>query len=315
MPRVLITGATGLVGRALCAHLSQAGYTVRAALRSGGAPPPGATECTIIGDVALTDWSAALAGVDLVVHAAARTHMPASQDSEEERYVTTNALATRRLAHAAGASGVRRFVLLSSIKVNGERTDGGPFRADQSPHPEDAYGRSKLAAESALREEAARAGMSWVILRPPLVFGPGVQANFLRLMRWIDRGWPLPFAGVDNRRSLVNVWNLADLLQRTLEHAAAGNRIWLLADAEDLSTAQLIERLARALGRRARLLRAPAALLQAAATITGHQAELARLCGSLTVDWSPTQDELQWRPAGSLDEALARTVSWYRRTS
>ena len=310
MRRVLVTGATGFIGRALCERLAACGYTVRAALRAPGDLPAGATERHIIGDIArVVDWAPVLADVDMVVHAAARTHLPTNRDADS--YIAINVEGTRRLARAARAGGVRRFVLLSSIKVNGERTENGPFRADQPPQPEDVYGRSKLAAETALREEA-ESTMSWVILRPPLVFGPGVAANFLRLMRWIDRGLPLPFGAVCNRRSLVNLWNLTDLVQRTLEHPAAGNRVWLLADTEALSTPQLIGRIAQALGKRARLIAVPTGLLRLAGSLSGQTAALARLCGSLSVDFSPTCEQLQWRPPIGVDEALARTVAWYR---
>jgi len=312
MQRVLMTGATGLVGRALCSRLAAAGYEVRAALRTECALPEGVTQRLVVGDIAqVGDWDAALAGVGLVVHAAARTH---NFDSERaaERYAEANVSATRRLAQAAAARGIQRFIYVSSIKVNGEDSGAGTFTAADVPQPQDAYGRSKLGGEQAVAQAAADGGMSYAIVRPPLVYGPGVRANFLRLMRWVDRSWPLPFAAVANRRSLVNVWNLADLIERLLTHPADTRGVWLVSDGEDCSTPGLIQHLGRALGRPVRLFAVPVPLLRVAATLAARSREAARLCDSLAVDIGATRAALGWRPPVSLDEGLARTADWFR---
>jgi UDP-glucose 4-epimerase len=310
--RLLITGATGLVGRALCARLAAAGYRLRAALRTDGELPEHVCEKVIVGDVArFADWEAALAGVDLVVHAAARTHVREMRQ-DARAYTETNVTATQRLAAAAATQGVRRFIYLSSIKVNGEESGSCPFEAERAPAPQDAYGRSKLAAELALRSEADRRGMEFAIVRPPLVYGPGVQSNFLRLMSWVDRERFLPFGAVRNRRSLVNVWNLSELVLVLLRHPLAQGRVWLVADEETPSTPELVRHLAAALQRRAHLVDVPVKLLHLAGALTGQSSLIARLCGSLELDCARTHELLDWHPSVSLKEGLARTAAWYR---
>jgi nucleoside-diphosphate-sugar epimerase len=311
MRRVLMTGATGLVGRALCDQLASAGYQVRAALRVNRESPSSASEKVVVGDIStVRDWTAALDDVDLVVHAAARTHVP-QERGEIHQYEATNVAATRNLATAAAAQRVKRFVYLSSIKVNGEDSGSGAFTSEGPTNPEDAYGRSKLSAELVLRHIAAASGMEYAIVRPPLVYGPGVRANFLRLMSWVDHERLLPFGAVQNRRSLINVWNLSSIVQRVLEHPLAAGRVWLAADAELLSTPELIRRLASKLERRARLLSMPIGLLKLVGGLTGYTSEVARLCGSLAIDNSQSY-ALGWHPRVSLDEGLVRTVAWYR---
>jgi UDP-glucose 4-epimerase len=201
---------------------------------------------------------------------------------------------------------------VSSIKVNGEETSGRAYSASDEPHPMDAYGSSKLLGEQHLQRIAAQSSLEMAIVRPPLVYGPGVRANFLRLMGLIERGLPLPLGSVHNRRSLVNVWNLCDLLATVLTHPAAAGRTWLVSDGEDLSTAQLIREIARALQRPARLMPVPMGLMSFVARLTGRQQELSRLCGSLTVDSSPVRRELGWTPPVGIQAGLARTAAWYR---
>jgi nucleoside-diphosphate-sugar epimerase len=269
-------------------------------------------EKAMVGDIlGTTDWSAALEEVDLVVHAAARAHVLHDSESSSNLYLTTNAQGTRHLAHAAASAGVRRFVYLSSIKVNGEETTGAAYTSSDEPRPQDAYGKSKWLGEQWLGEIAGKSGMEAVIIRSPLVYGPGVRANFLRLMRWVDRGWPLPVGAIRNQRSLVSIWNLCDLLRTVLTHPLAAGRTWLVSDGEDLSTPELIRRLGRAMNRRVRLLPVPSAVLEMCGVITGRRAEIARLCGSLVLDVSQTRSVLDWCPPLSVDEALARTVAWY----
>jgi nucleoside-diphosphate-sugar epimerase len=313
MRRALITGATGFVGRVLCRRLAAAGYRLRAAVRSDCELPSCIAEKIVVGDISVaTEWRAALADVDLVVHAAARTHVPRGDPQNSALYEAVNVHGTRQLAQAAAGAGVRRFVYLSSIKVNGESTGQRPYEANDPPAPRDDYGKSKLQAETYLLKAAAGTAMEPAIVRPPLVYGPGVRANFLRLMRAVDNQWPLPFGAVRNRRSLVSVWNLCDLIETLLvtERSAAG--VWLVSDGEDPSTPELIRRLARAMQRSVRLVAVPVPLLQLCAAIAGRGMEAARLCGSLTVSIAATRATLGWAPPVSMDEALMRTSSWYR---
>ena len=312
MTRVLLTGATGFVGQVLCDVLTQAGYSVRAAMRGEQAPPAAAADGVKGGDIgSSTDWSAALAGVDYIIHAAARAHVLHDDAAAAKLYFETNEHGTRRLAQAAARAGIRRFVYVSSIKVNGEETRAAPYTAADPPRPQDTYGESKWRAEQALQQVADRTAMQAVIVRPPLVYGPRVRANFLRLLSWVERGWPLPLAAVSNRRSLVSVWNLCDLLVRSLEHPRAVSRTWMVSDGEDVSTPELIRRIGRAMGRRTTLIPVPVALLRLGAGLVGYRAEFGRLCGSLAVDISSTRDELGWSPPLALDAGLARTTAWY----
>lgn len=313
--RVLVTGATGFVGTVLCEVLADAGCTVRAALRQQRILPPSVSESIVVGDIgAVTEWRAALRGVDAIIHAAARAHVLGDSAANADRYMESNARSTLRLAQTAAQAGVRRFVLLSSIKVNGEGTTSRPYGAADVPAPQDAYGRSKLAAESALAQIAATTGMETVSVRPPLVYGSGVRANFLRLLSWVDHGRPLPFGAIDNRRSLISVWNLCDLLLRVVQTSTAPARVCLASDGEDLSTPDLIRRIAATMNRRVHLLPVPVTLLRLGGAITGKGAEIARLCGSLVVDSSSTCRELSWSPPLTLDEGLRRTVAWYQES-
>lgn len=310
MTRVLVTGASGFVGRVLCDTLLQAGYTVRAAVRRLDRRPSRALMETIgVGDLVDTDWTNAVRGVHCVVHAAARVHLGYSR-SDADLYLQTNAYATRRLAGAAAEAGVGRFVYLSSVKVNGEGADKA-YRADDDPRPADAYARSKLLGEEYALKAGAVSGMGVAVVRSPLVYGPGVRANFLRLMQWVDRGWPLPLGSVDNRRSLVNVWNLCDLLAHALGSPQAAGGTWMVSDGEDLSTPELVRRIGTCMGRRVHLLRVPVAVLRVSTALLGRTDEFVRLCGSLVVDITRTRDELRWSPVVSVDEALTRTCAWF----
>lgn len=305
---VLVTGATGFVGRTLCRALIDGGYRVRAAVRSAGGAAE--TEQAVVGDIGrVTDWTEALHGVDAVVHAAARAHIMNAKPSDFDLYYETNARGTARLAEAAANAGVRRFVYVSSIKVNGEERAVGAYQATDTPNPQDPYGKSKWEGEQALLATAGN--MQAAIVRPPLVYGPGVRANFLRLMSWVDKEYPLPLASIQNRRSLVSVWNLCDLLRHLLECPLPRNQAWLVSDGEDLSTPALIRRIAVAMERRPRLLPVPVTMLQLAGALTGKGAEISRLRGSLAVDITPTREGLGWSPRISMDDALQRTVRWY----
>lgn len=312
MTRVLVTGANGFVGSVLCPLIAGRGYQVRAAIRAGAPPLAASTENVIVGDVgARTDWAQALADVDIVVHLAARAHQPGDGRQSAGRYLETNVNGTQRLAQQAAACGVRRFIYLSSVKVNGEETRGRPFGPEDPPRPEDDYGRSKWQGETVLAATARDAGMPYAVVRSPLVYGPGVRANFLQLLEWVDRERPLPFGLVRNQRSLVSASNLCDLLARLLEHPAGAGHVWMVADGSDVSTPELVRHIGRLMGRKARLLPVPVPLLRLAGALVGRAPQARRLCSSLVVDVSQTRDLLQWTAPLSVEEALARTVNWY----
>jgi nucleoside-diphosphate-sugar epimerase len=307
--RILITGASGFVGTALCRELLARGHTVRAAVRRlapPGAVPPDLHQILIPDIAAEFDRRALVDGVGTVVHLAAIAHR--SRREAEMRRVNCDAAV--RLAEAA-AGLVRRFIFLSSVKVHGEDSGSGTYAEEDALNPEDSYGRSKLEAERALTETAARIGMELVMIRPPLVYGPEVKANFLRLLGWVDSGLPLPFASVRNHRSLIYVGNLVDALARCAEHPAAVGP-FLVSDEETVSTPELVSRIARALERPARLFPMPPALLRVAGMIAGRRDEIRPLTGNLAIDSSRARRLLDWRPPCTLDAGLAETARWFR---
>ena len=307
----LVTGAGGFIGSALVDALD--GHSVRRALRTSPTTP-GADDF-IRGDIGPeTDWQPALRDIDCVVHLAARTHVLRDNAANPlAAYRSVNVDGTRRLAEQAANAGVRRFVFLSSIKVNGETTPSRPFTADDPPAPQDAYGISKLEAENVLREIANRAGMEWVVLRPPLVYGPGVKGNFLQLLKAVARGMPLPLASIDNRRSLIYVGNLVDAILACATHSDAAGKTFLVSDGEDVSSPELARRLATAMGRNPVLLPFPPALLRFGASLIGRHDAAIRLTGSLTIDDSALRRDLGWTPRFTLDQGLKETVQWYHR--
>lgn len=257
-----------------------------------------------------TDWRGALAGVDCVVHLAARVHVMHERAADPlAEFRKVNVDGSLALARQAVAAGVRRFIFVSSIKVNGEGTaPGRPFAADDALAPADAYGISKLEAERSLLALAAEAGMQMVIIRPVLVYGPGVKANFRSMMSWLSKGVPLPLGAIHNRRSLVALDNLVDLILTCMNHLAAAGQVFLVSDGEDLSTTELLRRMGAALGRPARLLPVPAAWLDGAARLLGKGAVAQRLCGSLQVDIEKTRRLLDWTPPVTVDAALRETA-------
>lgn len=312
MRRVLVTGATGFVGSVLCDVLAQSGYVVRAAVRDSGRTPSCVAECVVTGDLGEdARWHEALKGVDSVIHLAARAHILGDSNDNSALYRQANALNTLILARQAAAAGIRRFVFLSSVKVNGEATTERPFNASDHPHPRDAYGESKWEGERFALAVGEQSGMEVAIVRSPLIYGPGVKANFLRLMRWVDKEWLLPLGSARNKRSLVSVWNLCDLLLKMLTSPIVPGRVWMVSDGEDLSTPQLIRRIASAMDRRARLLPVPVQVLRLLGFALGYRAEVMRLCGSLEVDIKETREALGWSPPVPVNEALQRTVRWY----
>lgn len=318
MTTILVTGANGFVGHALCAELVRRGVKVRGAVRSLAHLLDPIGEPVEIGDInAATDWSGMFAGIDAVIHLAARVHLmhdDAVDPLAEFRKV--NVEGTLNLAKQAAKAGVRRFIFISSIKVNGESTQSGkPYTADDRPAPVDPYAISKHEAEVALRQIADETGMEVVIIRPSLVYGPGVKANFLNMMHWLNKGIPLPLGAVNNKRSLVALDNLLDLIMTCIDHPSAANQTFLVSDGEDISTTELLERMATALGKPARLLPVPMDLLQLGATLLGKRAFYQRLCGSLQVDMGKTRDLLDWAPPVSVDEALQKTAEEFLKAS
>lgn len=313
--RVLLTGASGFVGRAVQARLLADGlHRLRCAQRKAPvAPLAGVEYCLAPSLEAEADWSQALADVDAVIHCAARVHVMHEQAADPlAEFRRANVEGTLRLAQQAVAAGVRRFVFVSSIKVNGEQTlPGQAYRADDVSDATDPYGISKREAEDELLALAAETGLEVVIVRPPLIYGPGVKANFLSMMRWLQRGVPLPFGAIGNRRSLVALDNLVDLLVVCLTHPAASGQRFLVCDGEDLSTTELLRRLSAALGRSARLLPVPQALIEWAVILLGRRQLNQRLCGSLQINMDKTRERLGWAPPLSVDQALAKTAAHY----
>ncbi len=310
--RVLVTGATGFVGGAVVSRLAREGRMAPVAgCRREVVLPAGAEwrRAPSLGPDA--DWGDALHGVDAVVHAAARVHVMDDAVADPlAAYRWANVEGTLALARQAAAVGVRRFVFVSSIKVNGEHTAPGvAFTPADAPAPEDPYGVSKAEAEAALFALGRETGMEMVVVRPPLVYGPGVSGNFARLLHWVQRGVPLPLGAVDNRRSLVGLDNLVDLLVTCLTHPAAAGQVFLVSDGEDLSTTDLLRRVAAAMGRRSRLLPLPPALLRVGARAVGRGEMARRLLDSLQVDMSHTRETLGWEPPVSVDEGLRRAVA------
>jgi nucleoside-diphosphate-sugar epimerase len=312
----LVTGASGFIGRQLCATLAGAGWRVRAAERRpdaqpGLAPP---AERTFVGDIGpSTEWGNALEGVQAAVHLAGRVHVMRERAADPlAEFRRTNVEGTRQLAHACARAGVRRLVFVSSIKVNGEETSGRPYTEVDPAAPTDPYGVSKWEAETALSEIGRREGLEVVVVRPPLVYGPGVGGNLLRLLGLVARGVPLPLAAVRNLRSLLGRENLCDLLRTCLEHQAAAGETFLASDDHDLSTTELIRQLARGLGRPAHLFEVPQRLLGLVLGACGQGAAFQRLFGSLQVDGSKACRLLAWSPPVAVEIGLAEMAAWYR---
>jgi UDP-N-acetyl-alpha-D-quinovosamine dehydrogenase len=259
-----------------------------------------------------TSWDRALPGMDAVVHLAARVHVMRDRSADPlSAFRSTNVLGTERLAVAAARAGVCRFVFSSSIKAMGEHTLERPFVESDEPRPEDPYGLSKLEAERALQKVGASTGMSVSILRLPLVYGPGVKGNFFSLLGLCARGVPLPFASIENRRSMLGLDNLAGAISRCLADPRAAGKTYLLSDGEDVSTPDLIRRLSQCFGRRPRLIPFPLGVLKLGCRAVGHYAAYQRLTGSLQVDSRAIAAELGWRPDASLDDGLRKTVDWF----
>lgn len=306
--KVLVTGANGLIGRALCSVLDQAGIQLIRAVRSSTTPWQ-----VPVGDIhERTAWDPVLqAGLDVVVHLAAQ--VPAEGPPVADRpgqFYTVNTLGTVNLARQCAQHGVKRFVFVSTAKVMGEGQDQ-PYRADDSAVPNDGYAISKWEAEQALWHIASETGMQVVVLRPPLVYGPGVKGNFLRLLQIVDGRRPLPLGCIQNRRSLVYVGNLVSAIEFCLSNPGAAGHTFMISDGEDVSTPELVRRIATALGRRPWLLPVPVAWMCLAGALLGKRAAINRLLGSLAVDITPLQ-ALGWQAPCTMQAGLAATAHWYR---
>ena len=311
--RVLVTGANGFIGSAVCAELRKRGLPFRAAVRSADSGMQDAEVVVVGGIDGKTDWTAALRDVDVVIHLAARVHvMHETTGDPLQEFLRVNLHGTENLARQAARAGVRRLVYASSVKVNGERTLGTQaYTEADAPAREDPYGISKLEAELALHRVARDTGMEIVIVRPPLVYGPGVKGNFISLLSVIARGVPLPLASVRNARSMLYVGNLVDALIVCAQHPAAAGQVYLVRDGEDVSTAVLVGRVALALGRKSRAFLFPPGWLRLAASLLGRSEQMDRLLGSLRVDDSKLRSELGWKPPYTMDQGLHATASWY----
>lgn len=326
--KVLITGASGFVGRALCEEMGRRGAAIKIAVRKPQVSAP-TTEAVVVSAIdGATDWGYALQDVNLVIHLAARVHVMHDTSSNPlEEFRKVNLQGTENLARQAAAAGVKRFVYVSSIKVNGESTPLTPhpspasgrgesafFSDADTPNPQDPYGISKWEAEQALHRVAQETGLEVVIVRPPLVYGAGVKGNFISLFAAISKGLPLPLAGARNARSLVYVGNLVDALITCATHPNAKGQTYLVSDGEDVSTASLVREIARALSCSNRSFYFPPAVLRAVASLLGKSAQVDRLLGSLQIDSAKIHRELNWTPPYTLQQGLQATAEWYRQS-
>ncbi|WP_313132025.1 UDP-glucose 4-epimerase family protein [Stutzerimonas nitrititolerans] len=308
MTKICLTGSSGFVGSRLLYELKQVTTFQVAGLCRRLPQDTNESAFFAMGDLQQADLSELLRDTDVFIHTAARAHIMKDEVADPlAEYRRVNVEGTLNLARQAAAAGVKRFVFISSIKVNGEATGNGKaFGADDKPAPEDAYGLSKLEAEQGLMLLGAETGMEVVIIRPPLVYGPGVKGNFASMIKLVEKGLPLPLGAIHNQRSLVGIDNLVDLIIRCIDHPAAANQVFLAGDGEDLSTTELLRGVGKAMGKPARLIPVPAGLLQFGATLLGRKAVAQRLLGSLQVDISKTCELLDWKPPYTVEEGLRR---------
>ena len=314
--RVLVTGANGFVGEALCGELQARGFAIRAAVRSGSLQVENAEMAAVGAIDGETDWNEALSDVEVVIHLAARVHVMHDDAVDPlEAFRKVNVAGTEHLARSAAVNGIKRLVYVSSIKVNGETTyDGEKFTETQAPSLQDPYGMSKHEAEQVLRSVAEETGMEVVIVRPPLVYGAGVKGNFVQMLKVLANGIPLPLASAHNLRSLIYVGNLVDALILCARHPAASGQVYLVSDGEDVSTPDLLRRLGAEMKQPARLFSCPLPMLKLVGTLIGKSAQVERLLGSLQVDSGKIRRELNWIPPYTMQQGLQKTAVWYQNT-
>ncbi|MDO9280871.1 MAG: SDR family oxidoreductase [Methylotenera sp.] len=308
--KVLITGVTGFVGKVLCAELFSQGHEIRAAVRTKVAAIKN-VEMTMVGEINRgTDWSSALRDIDVVIHLAARVHvMHDTVVDPLAEFRKVNVDGTLNLALQAAKAGIKRFIFISSVKVNGELTEiDQPFTENDTANPQDAYGVSKFEAEQGLLKISQETGMEIIIIRPPLIYGAGVKANFASMMRAVKRGMPLPLGAIHNQRSFVYVGNLVSLITKCIDHPVAANQVFLVSDGHDLSTTKLLQECANAFGVKARLLPVPQKLIEVGAAMLGKRAVAQRLCGNLQVDITKARTLLGWEPPFSVQVGLKATA-------
>ena len=308
--KILVTGATGFIGTQLSETLANSGHEVRCTARSL-APNRSTTLEMVTCDLESADNLDHLTmGCDAIVHLAGRAHVMSDDPATSESlYLSANVDVTRKLAQSAARTGVKRMILMSSVKVNGESTTiDSPFTSQDTPNPQDPYGRSKTQAEQALWDVASSSGLEGVVIRPPLVYGPGVRANFASLIGIVNRGIPLPLASIQNKRSFVSIDNLIDCIATALQSSNAPGQTFLVSDGNDLSTPELIRSIASALHKSPMLIPFPTALLKLVATSVAKRSAYERLCGSLTVDIALTKQKLSWTPLFTVQDSMQRTV-------
>ncbi|WP_070970458.1 UDP-glucose 4-epimerase family protein [Vibrio sonorensis] len=310
--QILVTGCNGFVGSRLTVVAKQRGYCLTKAQRNSGSVVDESV-FSISSIDKNTNWKPALVDIDCVVHCAARVHqMGEEREDSLSLYREVNTEGSLNLARQAAEMGVKRFVFISSIKVNGEFSDSGrPFTSEDVSTTDDPYGLSKYEAEQGLQIIAQGTGLEVVIIRPPLVYGPNVKANFLTMMKWVEKGIPLPLGSIDNRRSLLFLDNLIDFILTTSKHPAAVGKTFLLSDGEDVSTASLIQEIAKVMGKRAHLFPIPVKLIQWGANLLGKPKVAQRICSNLQIDSSEARETLGWVPPFTLQEGIRATVEHY----
>ena len=308
--KILVTGATGFIGKQLSRSLTDSGHEVHCTSRSHTSKDFASRELITCDLESAGNLDHLTTGCDAIVHLAGRAHVMSDDPATSESlYISANVDVTRKLAQSAARTGVKQMILMSSVKVNGESTTtGSPFTSQDTPNPQDPYGRSKTQAEQALWEVASTSALEGVVIRPPLVYGPGVRANFASLIGIVDRGIPLPLGSIHNKRSFVSIDNLVDCIATVLQSSTAAGQTFLVSDGHDLSTPELIRSIASALHKSPMLIPFPPALLKLATTTAGKRGAYDRLCGSLTVDIALTKQKLSWTPPFTVQDSMQRTV-------
>ena len=313
--KIAVTGANGFIGAALTHELCEKGYDVRGIVRSKerSLNRNSRLEIFAVGEInSDTNWNDALKGIDVVIHLASRVHKLIDVSINPlADYRGVNTGGTQKLAEMSAQAGTRRLIFMSTIKVNGEKTTGAAFTENHTAPPQDPYAISKWEAEQALRNTSDAAGLEIVILRPPLVYGQGVKANFLRLLDMVNKNIPLPLSMVNNKRSMIYIGNLVDAIIKCIEHPNAVNKTFLVSDGQDISTPDLIRMIAGAMGKKARLFPCPAPLLKMIGNVAGKSDEIERLTGSLQIDSAKIRRELSWTPPFTMEQGLRMTADWF----